>query len=86
MRLEPIRDRAGDIVAERESRERLLERGDSPLTHLDIGPQNPCSECGHVARETEPGRWLCRCDYPTPYDLIPIADRDYLRKRLEEDR
>lgn len=45
-----------------EARDRNLERSDSPLMHLDIRPQQPCRECGYMAREVEPGRWVCPCE------------------------
>lgn len=62
MRLEPIIDRDGDAIAERETFERLLERGDSPTTHLDLGPHRACETCGRLAREVEFGHWACPCE------------------------
>ena len=44
-----------------EQADRDLERSDSPLTHLDIRPQQACKDCGYIAREVEPGRWICPC-------------------------
>lgn len=54
-------DDAEDFLAQ-EQADRALERADSPLTHLDIGPQEHCRECGYLPREIKPGRWVCPCE------------------------
>jgi predicted Zn-ribbon and HTH transcriptional regulator len=62
MRLEPVRDPEGDIIAEREQADRALERADAPELHLDVHPIEPCRECGYPVRELWMGEWRCPCD------------------------